>query len=48
MIDGLQLYSIYKASKEDPYILSVAHASELSHQDVDIRHRLMDAFLAVR
>ena len=39
--------TFYKARKGDQYILSGAHASELSHQDVEIRDRLMDASLFV-
>ncbi len=44
---GCRCSTFNKARKGDQYILSGAHASELSHQDVEIRDRVMDAFSAV-
>ena len=45
---GCSCDSFCVASKGHRYILSIVHASELSHQDVEIRDRLMDAPLPVR
>ena len=44
---GCSCNPLSEASDGDKYVLSLAHASELSHQDVDIRDRLTEALLTV-